>query len=428
MIDGGFGGTDTIVYSGVTAQSALLGAAGSGSVTFANPNGSTLNFENMEPFEVGGGVQVINRSVAVTAAANKDVTVSNQDGSLRLNINGADSDIALTESKVWLYLGDSANNTTISSLPNPAGFSLMVDAGEEIAVNSSISVSGTLGLSAEDINIGASAAISALSIDIKAIDWSRASLDAAAANADGDGNNATLSVSAITSATITIAGQLTATNGAVTVASYAANTVKAYGKASTAVRTITTTLNNTSTVSVTGTVSGSSVNIAANTDVNVDIMLTEVPIPNFLGLAEINIPTSIFTPIPTAGFITLPQTMIDAILYPNHTRDANGVWTEDATGNVVAAPTPRPSITSFDAAFTAALESGQIAMDDIRMLMSQYQAQLQALPRQCRRFQFGGRRRRQCHQRDQCFDFHGRADKRGNRVWRDRDRGRRQRP
>ena len=164
-----------------------------------------------------------------------------------------------------------------------------------------------------------------------------------------------------------------------TVASYAANTVKMHGKASTAVRTITTTLNNTSTVSVTGAVSGSSVNIAANTDVDVDIMLTEVPIPNFLGLAEITIPTSIFTPIPTAGFITLPQTMIDAILYPNHTRDANGVWTEDATGNVVAAPTPRPSITSFDAAFTAALESGQIAMDDIRMLMSQN------IRRSCRR-------------------------------------------
>ena len=145
VIDGGFGGTDTIVYSGVTAQSALLGSAGSGSVTFANPNGSTLNFENMEPFSIGGGVQLINRSAAVTAAANKDVTVSNEGGSLRLNINGANEDVVLTGSKVWLYLGDSANITTINSLPNPAGFSLMVDAGEEIVVSADITVSGTLG-------------------------------------------------------------------------------------------------------------------------------------------------------------------------------------------------------------------------------------------------------------------------------------------
>jgi len=56
-MDGGFGGHDTIVYSGgLAASSATLGANGSGKVNFAAPNGSTLAFENMEPFTVGGGV------------------------------------------------------------------------------------------------------------------------------------------------------------------------------------------------------------------------------------------------------------------------------------------------------------------------------------------------------------------------------------
>ncbi len=68
IVDGGYGGHDTVVYSGglsAMAGTGLLGANGSGSVGLSNS--STLKFENMEPFAVGGGIVVEDLSGSITA-------------------------------------------------------------------------------------------------------------------------------------------------------------------------------------------------------------------------------------------------------------------------------------------------------------------------------------------------------------------------
>ncbi|MEP6563584.1 MAG: LEPR-XLL domain-containing protein, partial [Mesorhizobium sp.] len=340
-MDGGFGGHDTIVYSGgLTASNATLGANGSGKVTFANPNGSTLAFENMEPFAVGGGVLVVDRSTDVVAAANKNVTVqANGANSLRVIIDGANYDSVAT-SKVWLYLGDSANVTTLSSLPSNAGFSLMLDAGEEIAVNSTMSTVGSLGLSAEDINIGSSAVISAQSMDFRAVDWARTSIDVF-------GLGATLSATTATSATITVAGALTAA-GAINVSSQVSNTVKAHGKvqdadhtilAENTLRTIAATLTDTSSVTLaaTASITGSAINIAANTGVNVDLTITEVPIPNLLGLTDVVVPQSVL------DLTSIPQDTIAQI----------------------KAGSPSGLFDTSSQAFSDALSRGEIAAEDL---------------------------------------------------------------
>ncbi len=80
-------------------------------------------------------------------------------------------------------------------------------------------------------------------------------------------------------------------------------------------------------------------------------MLTEVQIPGFLGLAEITIPTTVFTTsavLPGAPQIQVPQGIFDIIQSIGAT------------------------ISSVDAYFTALLEAGVIAMDDIRMLMENF--------------------------------------------------------
>ncbi len=90
-IDGGFGGNDTIVYDGVAAvaDSAVLGANGSGSVGLNNH--STLVFENMEPFAVGGGVTIEDHS---GVAKGKDVAITVSDGKLHLSIGGGPLSVA----------------------------------------------------------------------------------------------------------------------------------------------------------------------------------------------------------------------------------------------------------------------------------------------------------------------------------------------
>ncbi|NGP18571.1 LEPR-XLL domain-containing protein [Devosia chinhatensis] len=367
-IDGGYGGKDTFEYlSGVTASSAYVGASGTGSVTLG---GHTLNFANLEPFTIGGGVQVVDRSSVISGATNKDVLIAANGNDLSVTINGVAQTITRTESNVWLYLGDAANVTTISSLPSLSGFSLTVDGGEEIVVNSTLNISGKLALSAEDINIGSGVLIQATSIDLRAIDFAYASINAGATNSDGDNLDSTLTVTGLTSATITIAGQLRATSGAVWVSAQAANTVKMHGRVSEKVRFITTNLTNTATINVTGSITGSSVKVSADTDVNVDIKLTEVPIPNLLGLAEITIPTSIFSPTPALGKIVLPQSVINSLLYPNHYQDDDGNWRRDSDDVIVTElPPPAPSFNTFDAAFADIVESGQVTMDEIKQII-----------------------------------------------------------
>ncbi|WP_395446238.1 LEPR-XLL domain-containing protein (plasmid) [Aminobacter sp. UC22_36] len=325
-IDGGYGGKDTIVFAGATATAIELGSAGSGKLTVG---GQGLFFENMEPFNPGvAGHLTQDLSALVNAATNKNVAISASGGNLVVTIDGAATNIA-AQTSLWLYLGDNANVTTISSLPAWANFSLMLDAGEEIVVNATLTAAGTLGLSAEDINIGASAVISAKSIDLKAIDHLRTSLGAA-------GSGATLSASSTTSATITIAGSLTATNGAVKVAARAANVLKMHGKADPALRNIVATLDNTATIALASTarLNGSSTAVSAKTDVDVDILLTEVPLPNFLGLGEITLPTDALNGI-------LPASLINEVF-------------------------PDGIINTGSEAFTNLIAVGQLSMDKLR--------------------------------------------------------------
>ncbi|MGB3645615.1 MAG: LEPR-XLL domain-containing protein, partial [Mesorhizobium sp.] len=327
-IDGGFGGNDTIVYDGVTAvaDSAVLGANGSGSVGLNNH--STLVFENMEPFAVGGGVTIEDHS---GAAKGKDVAITVSDGKLHLSIGGGPAQAITSTGKVWLYLGEDAGKTTIASLPDAAGLSLMVDARDEIAVEADAARLGHLGLSAAEINIGPSASIRAESIDIRAVDWARSSLDAAAAGA-------TLSATKATSATVTIAGSLSA-DGTVNISSQVSNTVKAHGSAQADLRTIEATLTNVSSVTLAGTasVTGASIDIAASTAVDVDLAISAVPIPNLLGLTEVVVPDSVL------DLTGLPQDLRDQI----------------------EADDPNGDFNTASQAFSDALGRGEIAMEDL---------------------------------------------------------------
>src|SRR5690606_8837684 len=145
-----------------------------GSVALSN--GSTLSFGNMEPFDVGGGIVFKDLSAAISAGS--DVGIAMLDGdTIRVTTSSGTHDV-VADGPLWLYLGDNADVTTISSLATDPGFSLMIDAGEEIVVDADIGIAGSLGLSAKDITIAAGADVVAGAIDIRAIDWSRVSLDA----------------------------------------------------------------------------------------------------------------------------------------------------------------------------------------------------------------------------------------------------------
>ena len=207
-------------------------------------------------------------------------------------IDGTNYDSAAT-GKVWLYLGDSANVTTLSSLPSNAGFSLMLDAGEEIAVNSAVSTAGSLGLSAEDINIGASAPSSARSRSTSRRSTGRARrLDAAHGHANalnavvGDGRNLS-----------TIAGSLTAHRG-----DHRFVARRQYGEGAWRCADDAAHHRCNPGQHIDG-VAGSDRfadrfdgSATADTDVDVDIIVTRVPIPNFLGLTEVVIPDSVAQP------------------------------------------------------------------------------------------------------------------------------------
>jgi hypothetical protein len=335
MIDGGFGGKDTIVYSGVTASNAVLGANGSGVVALSN--GAALSFENMEPFNVGAGVQVVDKS---TEAAGNDVTIIGSGSNLQIQIGaGPAQTVAGNSAPVWLYLGEGAGQTSIVSLPGGAGFSLMVDAGDKLVVNDNLADVGHLGLSAAAINIGDLASISAQSIDLRAVDWARVSLAAA-------GGGDTLDATTTTSATVNITGALTAT-GALNVSSFVSNTVRAHGIADTSLRDINAKLDNTATVTLAGAaLSGASVSVTADSAVVVDLMLTDVPIPNLLGLVEVAVPDDTWL----KNDLGLPTDLIADI----------------------KADSPDGVFNTGSQAFSDALSRGQIAMQDLARIAEKF--------------------------------------------------------